>query len=158
MEEPWRASPGRQGQEAIGRSADAQASPSTTGFKFVNLSHPESLYTDEAIRTEIRRHVMKDIGQQRRRRRPKGKSSKATHASVQPPAEEPRSTQSENSNVILPSRSLVPLGSLPIEANARVQELLHFSTLSYLLSPTFSHLIRNINYSHILTYTRQCIR
>ncbi|KAH7002516.1 hypothetical protein EDB80DRAFT_647492 [Ilyonectria destructans] len=130
MKEPWRASPGRQGQEAIGRSVDAQTSPSTGGFKFVNLSHPESLYTDEGIRTEIRRHVMKDIGQQRRRRRPKAKSSKATRASVQPPCEEPPSTQSENSNVMLPSRSLVPLGSLPIEANARVRELLHFSNAS----------------------------
>lgn len=138
MEEPRRASPGRQRKEAVGRSADAQTAPSTGGFKFVNLSNPESLYTDEGIRTEIRRHVMKDIGQQRRRRRPKAKSSKATHSSDQHPVEGTPSTRSENGKVSLPSQSLVPLVSLPVEANARVRELLHFSTLFYLLSQCFS--------------------
>lgn len=138
MEEPRRASPGRQRKEAVGRSADAQTAPSTGGFKFVNLSNPESLYTDEGIRTEIRRHVMKDIGQQRRRRRPKAKSSKATHSSDQHPVEGTPSTRSENGKVSLPSQSLVPLVSLPVEANARVRELLHFNNAS-------SHIYQPLN-------------
>ncbi|KAI2694775.1 hypothetical protein CBS147372_9614 [Penicillium roqueforti] len=98
-------------------------------LKFVNLSHPDDVRRQKEIRTEIRRHVMKDIGQRRRRPRRKEKETS-------PPATRVSSTESKDSEVpqlcgttksrVSPGRSLTVLGNFPIEADMRVLELMHF--------------------------------
>ncbi|KPM35708.1 hypothetical protein AK830_g10862 [Neonectria ditissima] len=91
------------------------------------MSHPDDIRRRKDVRTEIRRHVMKDIGQQRRRPRPPKRTALVLpHTSSQQPnySSQLRSTNPSNNT---PSRSLAPLGSFPIEADSRVLELLNFA-------------------------------
>lgn len=87
-------------------------------LKFINISHPDDLNRQHEVRTEIRRHVMKDIGQRRRRPRPKETSC--------------RTSSSESSDFdmssISPSYNLTMVAQFPIEADTRTLELMHFCT------------------------------
>ncbi|KAK5994630.1 hypothetical protein PT974_05112 [Cladobotryum mycophilum] len=121
----------------IGGAASASAGPSRSlmpagrataasgDLKFVILSHPEDIRRQKDVQTEIRRHVMRDIGKQRRRPRPGGVSHLRM---LQPPASNQGSSsmvQGVNvSNSI--DRSLAPLGSFPIAGDARLVELVRF--------------------------------
>lgn len=61
----------RQGQRMMARQLTGVKPSPAQDLKFINISHPNDLNRQHEIRTEIRRHVMKDIGQRRRRPRPK---------------------------------------------------------------------------------------
>lgn len=110
--------PGKGSQNGAPRTPPTEPTTSTGNFKFVNLSHPEGIREDNNIRTEIRRHVMKNIGQQRRRPRPKAKLSSRSSA-LRP--------QTAQANVATISRHLVPISGLPVDVDSQVRELLHFS-------------------------------
>lgn len=85
----------------------------TSTFKFVTLSHPDDIRSRKDVQTDIRRHVMKDIG--KRRRRPKSSSS---------PIEDWSVTVADK--YASPGRSLPPLGSFPVPTDIRTFELVRF--------------------------------
>ncbi|OKO98439.1 hypothetical protein PENSUB_9115 [Penicillium subrubescens] len=70
-----------QGQRMIARKLTGVKPSPAQDLKFINLSHPDDLNRQHEVRTEIRRHVMKDIGQRRRRPRPEETSWRATRTS-----------------------------------------------------------------------------
>ncbi|KAJ5814881.1 hypothetical protein N7474_006658 [Penicillium riverlandense] len=100
----------------------------TRDLKFVNLSHPDDVRQQKEVRTEIRRHVMKDIGQRRRRPRRKEITPQATPTSS---SELGSYEDSQLRGAIVksfsPNRSLAMLGNFPVKADMRVLELMHFS-------------------------------
>lgn len=99
----------------------------TQDLKFVNLSHPDDIHRQKEVRTEIRRHVMKDIGQRRRRPRLKETYPQATRtSSLELGNYEVSHLRGANTNSFSPSRSLAMLGNFPVKADMRVLELMHF--------------------------------
>lgn len=104
-------------------------------LKFVNISHPGDIRRQREVRTEIRRHVMKGIGQQRRRPRPKETSQQANRTLFLK-AGDRKISQLHGADIssISPSRSLGTFGSFPVEADKRVLELMHFGK-EFMLSP-----------------------
>lgn len=96
-------------------------------LKFVNLSHPDDIHRQKEVRTEIRRHVMKDIGQRRRRPRLKETYLQATRtSSLELGNYKVSHLPGANANNLSPGRSLAMLGNFPVEADMRVLELMHF--------------------------------
>lgn len=109
------------------------------GVRFVNLSHPDDLKKNKTtMLAEIRRHVMRGIGESRRRQRPEldcqitldfhdfeitASSTKPEETKEPPPKPSPVLVGQQLQN------SLVPLGFFPIEANPRVLELVNFGKL-----------------------------
>lgn len=108
----------------------AEAQDGNADLKFVNLSHPEDIRRHRQVQREIRQHVMRAVGNPRRRRalqdpRPRSGST-SQHVSPETTPEN-ASTRGAASPVTAPlSKSLPSLGSFPIEANMRVLELVHF--------------------------------
>lgn len=110
-----------------------------TGVRFVNLSHPDDLKKNKTtMLAEIRRHVMRGIGESRRRQRPELDCQitldfhdfEITADSAKP--EETNEPPSKHFVVRVghqPQNSLVPLGFFPVEANPRVLELVDFGKL-----------------------------
>ncbi|KAJ5758026.1 uncharacterized protein N7511_006720 [Penicillium nucicola] len=99
----------------------------TQDLKFVNLSHPDDVRQKKEVRTEIRRHVMKDIGQRRRRPRCKETLTQPTQASsVELNRYKPSQHCDVNIRIDPPSRGLATLGDFPVNADMRVLELMHF--------------------------------
>ncbi|CAM1503492.1 Fc.00g010830.m01.CDS01 [Cosmosporella sp. VM-42] len=126
---------GTQSQQVRRPSVDEMNSSNGLDLKFVNMSHPEDIRRQKAVRTEIRRHVMKGIGQQRRRPR----ATKATPPVMQGSSETVNKSQYSSpralsSNRAVPARSLPALGSFPVQADMRVLELVHFGN-----SPSHSY-------------------
>ena len=96
-------------------------------LKFINLSHPDDLNQQHEVRTEIRRHVMKDIGQRRRRPRPKETSWRAAQTSSSESRDfEISQSHGTNTSTILPRYNLTTVAQFPIEADTRTLELMHF--------------------------------
>jgi hypothetical protein len=96
-------------------------------LKFINLSHPDDLNRQHEIRTEIRRHVMKDIGQRRRRPRPEETSWRATRTSSSESSDfEISQPHGTNISSVSPSYNLTMVAHFPIEADTRALELMHF--------------------------------
>ncbi|KAJ5548440.1 hypothetical protein N7513_005674 [Penicillium frequentans] len=119
--------------QALNRQSTDGLPSVSEDLKFVNISHPGDIRHRKDIRTEIRRHVMKGIGQQRRRPRPKGTSLQASRTLFLE-AGDRRISQLHGADIsiVSPSRSLGTFNSFPVEANKRVLELMHFfSTAPY---------------------------
>jgi hypothetical protein len=104
-------------------------------FKFVDLSSPADARQKQSQRTEIRQHVMKSIGRQRRHcPRRKTKSGSSTEADVREVDEEqPYSSSHGNETCIKKTspapvlrRSLPSWGSFPVSGDAGVHELVRF--------------------------------
>ena len=116
-----------------GQSTDVPPS-AVRDLKFVNMSHPDDIRRQKAVRTEIRRHVMKGIGEQRRRPRFKKSSPQSRRTSSREvDGNELSQLHDSNMYIVSPGRTLATLGSFPIEGDRRVLELIHFS--KYFLSP-----------------------
>lgn len=114
----------------------------TQDLRFINLSHPDDLHRQKEVRTEIRRHVMKDIGQRRRRPRPKEASSRATQTPSSESSDyETSQLRGADINSALPSQSLAILAHFPVEADMRALELMHFGKISKLSRWLLAHLI-----------------
>lgn len=95
-------------------------------LKFINLSHPDDLHRKKEVRTEIRRHVMKDIGQQRRRPRLKEISSQAFQTFfLESSDHETSQLPVTNINSVSLSQNLATLAHFPVEADMRALELMH---------------------------------
>jgi hypothetical protein len=102
------------------------ARPSTTlDLKFVNLSHPDDVRRKKAVRTEIRRHVMKDIGERRRRPRCKDTFPQNTSTSSELNNRGVSLLYGTTTSTVSPSRGLASLGDFPVNADMRVLELMH---------------------------------
>lgn len=97
-------------------------------LKFVNLSHPDDVRRKKAVRTEIRRHVMKDIGERRRRPRRKETFPQVTPTTSRSETDNYEISQLCGANIctVSPNRGLATLGSFPVNADMRVLELMHF--------------------------------
>lgn len=119
----------------VNRQSTDGLSSVSEDLKFVNISHPGDIRQRKEIRTEIRRHVMKGIGQQRRRPRPKEASLQASRTLFLE-AGDRKISQLHGADIssISPSRSLGTFNSFPVEANKRVLELMHFGK-KFMLSP-----------------------
>lgn len=116
-----------QGQQMMARKLTSVKPSSAKDLKFINLAHPDDLNRQHEVRTEIRRHVMKDIGQRRRRPRPKETSWQATRTSSSEPSEfEISQPHGTNLSSISPSYNLSMVAQFPIEADTRALELMHF--------------------------------
>jgi hypothetical protein len=95
---------------------------------FVNVSHPDDI-RDRAVQTDIRRHVMRDIGKSRRRRR------RPTIVPLELVEDQPSNEQEKPPAVYggeikqsSPAiHSLGPGCCLPLEPDSRTLELFHFS-------------------------------
>lgn len=116
----------RQGQRMMARKLTGVKPSPAQDLKFINLSHPNDLNRQHEVRTEIRRHVMKDIGQRRRRPRPKEASWRATRTSSDSSDFETSQTHEANTSSISPSYNLTMIAQFPIEADTRTLELMHF--------------------------------
>jgi len=115
------------GTRVLARKLMGVQPSATQDLRFINLSHPDDLQRQKEVRTEIRRHVMKDIGQRRRRPRPKETSSLATRTSSSGSIDyEVSQHRGANINRVLPSQSLALLAHFPVEADTRALELMHF--------------------------------
>ncbi|KAJ9144729.1 hypothetical protein NKR23_g5858 [Pleurostoma richardsiae] len=94
---------------------------------FVNVSHPDDI-RDRAVQTDIRRHVMRDIGKSRRRRR------RPTIVPLELVEDQPSNEQEKPPAVYggeikqsSPAiHSLGPGCCLPLEPDSRTLELFHF--------------------------------
>ncbi|KAK9426966.1 hypothetical protein V1505DRAFT_381774 [Lipomyces doorenjongii] len=116
------------GSRALRRQSTAAPPSALADLKFVNMSHPEDIRRQKEVRTEIRRHVMKGIGQQRRRPRPTKTSPRARRTSSREVDDDELSQLHDTDiNNTSPGRTLATLGSFPIEADMRVLELIHFA-------------------------------
>lgn len=122
------------GSRALTRQSTDVLPSVAEDLKFVNISHPEDIRQQKEVRTEIRRHVMKGIGQQRRRPRPKKFSQAGRTLSLEVGGREISQVRGADINSVPPSRSLGTLGSFPVEANKRDLELIHFGK-GFILSP-----------------------
>lgn len=139
------------------RNVKSAISPGGGGdLLFIHSSHPDEVRTQD-VQTEIRRHVMRDIGRSRRRRPrqvvvtidvPAGGIPTEGVESSAPESDGPSEQQTTfnvsesylswlqawRSNAPTPSRPrpwLRPLGQFPVEPNTRTLELVHFSTSAY---------------------------
>ncbi|KAI2717498.1 hypothetical protein CBS147332_4378 [Penicillium roqueforti] len=98
----------------------------TQDLRFINLSHPDDLHRQKEVRTEIRRHVMKDIGQRRRRPQPNATSSQATRTfSSESNGYKISQLRGAIINSVSPSQNLAMLAHFPVEADMRALELMH---------------------------------
>lgn len=95
-------------------------------LKFINQYHPDDLKQQHEVRTEIRRHVMKDIGQRRRRPRPKETAWRATRTSSESSDFAISQPHGAKISSISPSYNLAMIAQFPIEADTRTLELVHF--------------------------------
>lgn len=113
--------------------------PTNGDIAFIHLSHPDDSRR-RSLQTTIRRHVMRDIGKSRRRkRRPvtipltlpanETRSDHHDHRYVHVRNSSPFEIAARVSSVYAghPDRSLGPLGSFVIEPDVRVRQLFHFS-------------------------------
>lgn len=114
------------GQRMMARKLTGFKPSPTQDLKFINLSHPDDLNKQHEVRTEIRRHVMKDIGQRRRRPRPKETSWRATRTSSESRDFEISQPHGTNTSTISPRYDLPMVAQFPIEADTRTLELMHF--------------------------------
>lgn len=114
------------GSPALARKLTDVQPSATQDLKFVNLSHPDDVRRQKEVRTEIRRHVMKDIGQRRRRPRLKETAPQVNRTTFELGNYEISRLRAAKINSISPRRSLAMLGNFPIEADMRVLELMHF--------------------------------
>ncbi|KAJ5584403.1 uncharacterized protein N7459_004203 [Penicillium hispanicum] len=110
------------GSRVLARKSTGAQPSASQDLKFVNLSHPDDVRRQKEVRTEIRRHVMKDIGQ--RRRRPRRKEIPSSFTELR--GYETSQLRDTNSNSGPPSRGLAMLGNFPVKADMRVLELMHF--------------------------------
>jgi hypothetical protein len=116
-----------QGQRMMARKLTGVKPSPAQNLKFINLSHPDDLNRQHEVRTEIRRHVMKDIGQRRRRPRPKETSWRATRTSCSESSDfEISQPHGTNISSVSPSYNLTMIAHFPIEADTRTLELMHF--------------------------------
>ncbi|KAJ5364716.1 uncharacterized protein N7496_010429 [Penicillium cataractarum] len=116
-----------QGQRMMARKRTGFKPSPAQDLKFINLSHPDDLNQQHEVRTEIRRHVMKDIGQRRRRPRPKETSWRATQTSSSESRDfEISQPHGTNTSTISPRYNLTTVAQFPIEADTRTLELMHF--------------------------------
>ncbi|KAK1570117.1 uncharacterized protein LY79DRAFT_570432 [Colletotrichum navitas] len=117
------------------REPKAKVSCTSSELKFVTISHPDDIRRRKDVRTDIRRHVMKKIGQQRRRPKTQaeGRASSASSASscslmnqgVQHKV--PPNNHTDTSAALgAPCMMLPLLWDFPIEANDRTVELVRF--------------------------------
>lgn len=110
-------------------------------FRLVNLSHPDDIHDNEKILSDIRRHVMRTIGESRRCQRPElegqltldlqnGEIMRSKYDSGGAESfDMGQSIKAQSASLVLGHRlenSLVPLGYFPVEANRRVLELVYF--------------------------------
>lgn len=126
--------------QLLARNLTGVQSSQTQDLKFINLSHPDDLNRQQAVRKEIRRHVMKDIGQRRRRPRPK-KMSPASQTPLE-------SNDVTISQLCVPdigrfssSQCLDMLAHFHVEADTRSFELMHFRKSPKLLRWALGHII-----------------
>jgi hypothetical protein len=115
-----------QGQRMMARKLTGVKPSPAQDLKFINLSHPDDLNRQREVRTEIRRHVMKDIGQRRRRPRPKETSWRVTRTSSESSDFEISQPHGTNTSIISPSYNQIMVAQFPIEADTRTLELMHF--------------------------------
>lgn len=116
----------RQEQRMMARKLTGVKPSPAQDLKFINLSHPDDLNRQHEVRTEIRRHVMKDIGQRRRRPRPNETPWRATRTSSESRDFEISQLHGANTSIISPSYNLAMVAQFPIEADTRTLELMHF--------------------------------
>jgi hypothetical protein len=97
---------------------------------FVTISHPDDIRKRKGVRTDIRRHVMKDIGQERRRpkkqagRKASSNSSRASTTQTDRHAVTSNSITDATAKLPTPSVKLPVLWDFPVEPNNRVVELI----------------------------------
>ncbi|OQD84320.1 hypothetical protein PENANT_c013G08313 [Penicillium antarcticum] len=121
------------GSQVLPRKLTSVQPSAASDLKFVYLSHPDDVRRKKEVQTEIRRHVMKDIGQRRRRPRHKETFPQPTQASsVELDNYEIFQHCDANTNTFSPSRGLATLGNFPVKADMRVLELMHFRKSLYL--------------------------
>lgn len=87
-------------------------------FKFVTISHPEDIRRCQHVRKDIRRHVMREIGEQRRGALPSAASIRLPSTAL--------SQQLYKTNLLGSHRPLSPLGSFPIPGSLHNLELVRF--------------------------------
>lgn len=116
----------RQGQQMMARHLTSVKPSLAQDLKFINISHPNDLNQQHEIRTKIRRHVMKDIGQRRRRPRSKEASWRVTGTSLESSDSEIFQPHDAITSSISPSYNLTMVAQFPIEADTRSLELMHF--------------------------------
>lgn len=114
------------GSRVLARKLTGVQPSATQDLKFVNLSHPDDVRRKKDVRTEIRRHVMKDIGQRRRRPRLKTSPQATQTSSVELDNLEISQLCGAKISSVSPSRGLATLGNFPVKADMRVLELMHF--------------------------------
>lgn len=97
---------------------------------FVTISHPDEIRKRKGVRTDIRRHVMKDIGQERRRPKKKAggrASSDSSRAATEQACRHglpSGHTTDATVKLGMPSVKLPVLWEFPVEPNDRVVELI----------------------------------
>ncbi|KAK2018633.1 hypothetical protein LZ32DRAFT_643727 [Colletotrichum eremochloae] len=114
------------------REPKATVSSTSPELKFVTISHPDDIRRRKDVRTDIRRHVMKKIGQQRRR--PKTQAGgRVSSASSRPSMNQggqhnipPSSNMGTSLALGTPCMMLPILWDFPVEANDRAVELIRF--------------------------------
>ncbi|KAK1965426.1 hypothetical protein LY78DRAFT_96051 [Colletotrichum sublineola] len=122
------------------REPKATVSSTSPELKFVTISHPDDIRRRKDVRTDIRRHVMKKIGQQRRR--PKTQAGgRVSSASSRPSTSQegqhnipPSSNMGTSLALGTPCMMLPILWDFPIEANDRAVELIRFCTRETIVS------------------------
>ncbi|KAK0383178.1 hypothetical protein NLU13_9091 [Sarocladium strictum] len=105
----------------------------TPDLKFVTFSHPDDLRRRRDVRTDIRRHVMKKIGEQRRRPKTRAQGEPSSSAPMgtsmirEGQQGMPTRTSTNVSGAVDPPSMMLPmLWDFPVEASGRVVELIRF--------------------------------
>lgn len=126
-------------QSVARRDQCASSPPTNGGFAFIHSSHPDDSRRRNS-QTAIRRHVMRDIGKSRRRKRrpiiiplavstadPRREHHDHMYVQAGNPSPVDFATAISSVPVERPDRSLGPLGDFVVEIDFRVRELLQFS-------------------------------
>ncbi|KAL7931573.1 hypothetical protein V8C35DRAFT_309827 [Trichoderma chlorosporum] len=109
------------------RSATSAESSAADDLMFVNVSHPDDIRRQKGVQKDIRRHVMKNIGFERRRPKSKGKKKPPGRSTTPSTSEEKQSlSEIDVEPAASPGRSLEVFGGFPIPGNKRVIELVRF--------------------------------
>lgn len=108
-------------------------SSDSTDLKFVTISHPDDIRRSKGVRTDIRRHVMKKIGQERRRPKKQagGRAPSETHPSSAVQADDqnvdPSCSKTDAATVLgKPCVKMPILWDFPVEPDNRTVELIRF--------------------------------
>ncbi|KAK2046153.1 hypothetical protein LZ31DRAFT_552463 [Colletotrichum somersetense] len=114
------------------REPKAPVGSTSSELKFVTISHPDDIRRRKDVRTEIRRHVMKKIGQQRRRPKTQAEGSASSASSRDSMSrggrhDLPSSSNTGTNTALNTPRMMLPiLWDFPTEANDRAVELIRF--------------------------------